>query len=73
MSAKSRLMKLEKTKRASNPEQIHVVIVHPCPDDPGYVIIDGERISKIEHERRNQALEASGETIIKVGIDLEKV
>ena len=68
-SLKARLDKLEKTSLAGNPEEIHVVIVHPCPDDPGHVIIDGERMTKKEHERRNQALEAAGETIIFVGIE----
>ena len=66
MSAKSRLMKLEKTKRASNPEQIHVVIVHPCPDDPGHVIIDGERMTRQEHAAKNEAYRKAGGHIIEV-------
>ena len=74
MSVKSRVNKLEKTKKANQPEEIHVVYVNPCPDDPAnFVIVDGERMTKKEHERRNQALEAAGETIIKVGFDLAKV
>ena len=69
MSIKTRLAQLEKTSLAGYSEEIHVVIVHPCPDDPGHVIIEGERMTRQEHERRNQALEAAGETIIFVGVE----
>ena len=73
MNIKNRIGKLEKTKNANTLDEIHVAIIHTCPDDPDYVIIDGERITRKEHERRNAESEAAGNKIIRVGFDLEKV
>ena len=73
MNIKNRIGKLEKTKNANTLDEIHVAIIHTCPDDPDYVIIDGERMTRKENERRDQALEASGGKIRGVGFDLEKV
>ena len=73
MSIQNRIGKLEKTKKKSNKGEIHVAIIHTCPDDPDYMIIDGERITRKEHERRNAESEAAGNKIIRVGFDLDRI
>ncbi|MBT7121901.1 MAG: hypothetical protein HN948_02705 [Clostridia bacterium] len=64
MTIKNRVNKLEKTKQES--EEIDIHYFSTDPDDPRFVIVDGERISKKEYERRNNELEALGVKIILV-------
>ena len=68
MSAKSRLMKLEKARPQEDTE-INVNILFTDPDDPNILIIDGERITRQEHTAMNEAYRQAGGHIIEVGLE----